>query len=165
MSKWFLAIFMLVNFVFSSAVFALKSDSQQPISIESDAGFYDEKKGISVYTGNVVIVQGTMRLEANKVEVSLDDRAIEKLVATGTPVTFKQSPGEGKEDMKGRALRAEYYPETKILIMLEKAVVWQGGNSTSSDRIEYNRISEVIRAGDNKSANKRVRMIFKPKSK
>ena len=162
-SKWFLSLFLLANIGFSSVAFALKGDNKEPISIESNAGFYDEKNGVSTYTGEVVIVQGSMRIEADKVVVSLDDTQIEKIVATGRPVKYKQKPSEGKEDMHGHALTAEYYPETKILIMLQEAVVWQGENSTKSERIEYNRMSEVLRAGDNKSAKKRVKIVFQPK--
>ena len=48
--------------------------------------------------------------------------------------------------------------------MMNEAIIWQGENSTASERIEYNRISEVIKAGDGKSATKRVRVILQPKS-
>jgi lipopolysaccharide export system protein LptA len=69
----------------------------------------------------------------------MKNREIQKLVATGTPVKFQQTPEEGKEDVHGNALTAEYYPETQLLILIEEAVVWQGKNSTASERIEYDR--------------------------
>ena len=163
-SKRFLRLFLLVNCICSSAAYALEKDTSQPISIESNAGSYDDKKGLSIYTGEVVIIQGSMRLEADKVIVYLDNREIQKLVATGTPVKFQQTPEAGKEDVHGHSLTAEYYPETKILIMMQQAVIWQGKNSTASERIEYDRASEVLKAGDGKSASARVRVILQPKS-
>lgn len=164
MNKWFFSVFFSLNIVSIPVSFALEGDASQPISIESNSGFYDDKKGISIYKGEVVVIQGGMRLDANKLVVYLENREIQKMVATGTPVKFKQTPEEGKEDVHGNSLIAEYYPETKVLIMLEEAVVWQGGNSTASERIEYDRISEVLKAGDGKSAAKRVRVILQPKS-
>lgn len=164
MNKWFLPLFFWVNLVLSPLVFALEDDTRQPISIESNSGFYDDKKGVSIYTGKVVITQGSMRLEADKLVVYLENREVQKMVATGTPVKFKQTPEAGKEDVHGDALIAEYYPETEVLIMMQKAVIWQGDNSTSSERIEYDRVSEVLKAGDGKSANKRVTVVLQPKN-
>lgn len=133
------------------------------ITLESDAGFYDDKQGLSVYTGKVVVEQGNMRLDADKVTVYMhEERQIYKLVAIGNPVKFKQSPELGKEDVHGHALVAEYLPETKLLVMTEKARVWQGQNSTASERIEYDRMSEIIKAGDEKSINQRVHVILQP---
>ena len=52
-----------------------------------------------------------------------------------------------------------------MLIMMQEAVIWQGGNSTASERIEYDRMSEVLKAGDGKSANKRIKVILQPKAR
>lgn len=163
MNKWFLPVFFLANMILVPVGYALEEDARQPISIESNSGFYDDKKGVSIYKGKVVIIQGSMRLEADKVVVYLDNREIQKMVATGTPVKFKQTPEVGKEDVHGNSLVAEYYPESELLIMMQEAVIWQGKNSTASERIEYDRISEVLKAGDGKSST-RVRVILQPKS-
>ena len=164
-SKWLFPVLLMgINLAFSPMVIGLEGDTAQPVSIESNSGFYDDKKGVSIYTGKVVIIQGSMRIDADKVVVYMKNREIQKLVATGTPAKFQQTPEEGKEDVHGNALTAEYYPETKLLIMIEKAVVWQGKNSTASERIEYDRIAEVVKAGDSGSENKRVHVILQPKN-
>ena len=164
-SKWLFPVLLMgVNLAFSPMVIALEGDTAQPVSIESNSGFYDDKKGVSIYTGKVVIIQGSMRIDADKVVVYMKNREIQKLVATGTPAKFQQTPEEGKEDVHGNALTAEYFPETQLLIMIEEAVVWQGKNSTASERIEYDRIAEVVKAGDSGSESKRVHVILQPKS-
>lgn len=164
MNKGILKIFFALMMTFCMHVYALESDTKQPVTIESDSGFYDDRKGLSTYTGKVVIVQGTMRLDADKVVVYLQDREIKKMIATGTPVKFQQTPEAGKEDVHGNSLIIEYYPETELLIMMQKAVIWQGGNSTASERIEYDRASEVVKAGQVGSSSKRVHVILQPKS-
>lgn len=164
-SKGLLFVFFWVCFADIPLVNALEGDKNQPITVDSDAGLYDDKKGLSIYIGDVVVIQGSMRLDADKVVVYLEDREIQKMVATGNPVKFQQTPEEGKEDVHGNSLIADYYPETKLLIMKEKAVVWQGKNSTKSERIEYDRTTEVLKAGDTASANKRVHVILQPKKK
>jgi len=164
-NKGLLWVFFWAYFMSISTVNALEGDKNQPITLDSDSGFYDDKKGLSIYTGDVVVIQGSMRLEADKVVVYLEDREIQKMVATGNPVKFQQTPEEGKEDVHGNSLIADYYPETKLLVMKQKAVVWQGENSTKSERIEYDRMSEVLKAGDTTSASKRVHVILQPKKK
>ncbi len=154
--------FFWANLILSPLVFALQEDTNQPISIESNSGFYDDKNGVSIYTGDVIIIQGSMRLEADKLVVYLDNREIQKMVATGEPVKFKQTPEVGKADVHGSSLVAEYYPESELLIMLQQAVIWQGNNSTASEKIEYDRISEVLKAGDGRSSAARVRVILQP---
>lgn len=162
--KWLLPAIMSVGIVYSPWAIALEDDARQPVSIESNSGFYDDKKGLSIYTGEVVVIQGSMRMDADKVVVYMQNREIQKLVATGKPVKFKQTPEEGEEDVHGNSLMAEYYPETQLLVMIKEAVVWQGKNSTASERIEYDRISKVVKAGDTASDNKRVHVILQPKS-
>ncbi|WP_428355471.1 lipopolysaccharide transport periplasmic protein LptA [Methyloprofundus sp.] len=157
-------MFIALSCAYSPWATALEDDARQPVSIESNSGFYDDKKGLSIYTGEVVVIQGSLRMDADKVVVYMQNREIQKLVATGEPVKFKQTPEEGKEDVHGDSLTAEYYPETQLLIMIKDAVVWQGKNSTASERIEYDRISEVVKAGDSESADKRVHVILQPKN-
>ena len=41
----------------SSTVFAIPSDRNQPISLLADRATYNEKTGITTYTGNVIIEQ------------------------------------------------------------------------------------------------------------
>ena len=121
---------------------------------------------MSVYTGDVIIIQGSMRMDADKVMVYMDDkREITKLVATGNLVKFKQIPEEGKEAVRGQSLRADYFPARKLLVLKQQAVIWQGDNSTASEYIEYDREQELIKAGDKVVTNKRVHVILQPSSK
>ncbi|MEQ1636150.1 MAG: lipopolysaccharide transport periplasmic protein LptA [Methylococcales bacterium] len=144
---------------------ALEGDSEQPITIDSNSATYDDKQGTSIYIGNVVAIQGSMRMEADKLVVFIVAGAIDKLVATGDPVKFKQLPDVGKEEIKGRSLTAEYYPAKKLLVLIKKAVVWQGQNLSSSELILYDSRNAVIKAGETASDTKRVHATFQPKEK
>jgi lipopolysaccharide export system protein LptA len=145
-------------FLWSSLALGLSSDSRQPIYIEADRASYDEGKGETVYQGNVRSTQGSLVVESDQMIVYQKGGKTEKIVAMGNPVRLKQTPDGGKEDIHGTGKRAEYYPETGILILFEKAVVWQGGDSTESDRIEYDSRRNLVKAGDPKSGQSRVRV-------
>lgn len=146
------------------AAAALESDSEQPIYIESNSATYDERKGISIYTGDVQVTQGSMHLDADELTVYLKDGKIDKWVATGNPARFKQTR-PGKEEIKAKSQRAEFYAEQSRLILIDKAMVWQGENTTTSDRIEYDTKNAIVSAGQKSSDAKRVRVTLQPKNK
>lgn len=156
---------LLAALCYSSQGFCLPTDSQQPIYIDSDTASYDEKAGISIYSGKVVYTQGSLVVHSDVMTFYITNGEIVKIVVTGKPVTFKQTPGEGKEDINGHSLIGEYYPPTAKLMFIKEAVVWQGGNKSSSDLIVYDTKNSVIKAGDTATSSKRVHTIFQPKAK
>lgn len=144
--------------------FGLSSDAKQPIYIEADTATYDEATGQTVYIGHVRSTQGSLIVDSDKMIVYQKGGKTEKVVAWANPVQLKQTPDGGKEDIHGTGQRAEYFPETGILILYDKAVVWQGGDSTESDRIEYDSRKNFVKAGDPQSNKSRVHVKLAPKA-
>jgi len=151
--------------LYGSFAMALESDAEQPITIDSNTATYDDKSAISTYTGNVITVQGSIRVNSDKLVVYFVDGDAEKLVFTGNPARFKQTPSEGAEDITAKALTGEYYPKKNLLILIDEATVWQGSGTYESKLIEYDSKNSVVRAGDKSSDSKRVRVLIKPKPK
>lgn len=149
----------------SSIAWALESDSEQPVYIDSNNAIYDEKAETSTYIGNVVATQGSIRIDADQLVVHLKNGGIVKLVATGKPSRFKQLPALGKEEMHGEGLSSEFYPEKNLLIFRHQASVWQGDAKQSSDYIEYDTKNSLLKAGEGGSDGKRVHSVIKPKPK
>ena len=52
---------------------ALESDQDQPITIESDQAELDQIAEVGTYTGNVVVSQGSFRLNADSMVVTVED--------------------------------------------------------------------------------------------
>ncbi|MGR9073501.1 MAG: lipopolysaccharide transport periplasmic protein LptA [Gammaproteobacteria bacterium] len=159
----FAAAFWLM--AYSSVSSALKGDSDQPIYIDSNSATYDDAKGVSIYIGNVVTTQGSMKMYSDELIIYIKNGDVTKMVATGNPVRFKQTPEVGKEDITGHSLRAEYYPDKTLLVLKEDAVVKQGENAYASDLIEYDSKNSIVKAGEKTSDTKRVHVIIKPKEK
>lgn len=164
-SGWMRVVMLVFLMTVNQLGLALEGDSEQPITIDSNSATYDDKQATSIYEGSVVAIQGSMRMEADKLVVFIVAGAIDKLVATGDPVKFKQLPAVGKEEIKGRSLIAEYYPAKKLLVLIKQAVVWQGQNLSSSELILYDSRNAVIKAGETSSDTKRVHATFQPKAK
>jgi len=147
---------------------ALDSDSKQPMYIEADSATYDEAKGETVYIGNVHTTQGSLDVQSDRMNVYQKNGKTDKIVAFGNPARIKQTPEPGKPDWHGTGQRAEYFPETGILILYDKALAWQGDKADSSDRvasdrIEYDSKKSVMRAGaSTNSGGKRVHVTLQP---
>jgi lipopolysaccharide export system protein LptA len=144
---------------------ALKSDSSQPIYIEANSATYDERKGETVYVGDVKATQGSLEVHGDQMVVYDQKGKTEKIVVTGNPSRLKQTPEGGKEDIHGTAQRSEYFPENGLLILYDKALVWQGQNTTTSDRIEYDIKNGLFKAGNPSSGNKRVHVKLQSQAK
>ncbi len=156
---------LLLLALYSAGVYALESDGDQPIVIDSNTATYDDVKAISTYTGNVISIQGSIRVNSDKLVVYFIDGEAEKMVFTGNLAKFKQTPNEGDEDITGQALTGEYYPKKNLLVLIGKATVWQGSGAYSSEFIEYDLKTSLVKAGEKESATKRVHVVLQPKGK
>jgi len=149
---------------------ALDSDGDQPINIEADSATYDEGKGETVYIGNVHTTQGSLDVLADKMIVYQKSGKTEKVVAFGNPAKIKQTPQPGKPDWHGTGQRAEYFPDTGILILYDNALAWQGdkpdtSDRVASDRIEYDSRKSLMKAGTPSGGSRRVHVTLQPESK
>lgn len=142
--------------LFVTSVAALESDRDQPIELAADSVDIDEGKGLSTYKGDVDLRQGTMRLRADIVTVYRSGRKTSKIVAEGRPVKFQQQSKKGP--VKGEARRVEYEVDSENLLMAGDAVLIQGKDSMRSDRIVYDRVRAVVKAGAAAKGRQRVRI-------
>jgi lipopolysaccharide export system protein LptA len=141
---------------------ALSSDREQPMHIESNQAELDEQKGISIYIGNVRVTQGTLVLTGEHMTVYQDGANLERLILLGKPATYRQRPDGKDEDMRAEALRMEYYAAPERVILLDEAVAWQGENSFRSDRIVYQVAQDRVEAGA-PDGGQRVHIILQPR--
>ena len=63
----------------------LKADTTLPVEINADALSISQADGMAVFSGNVMVTQGVMKLSANemRVQYGADKKGIEKLFASG----------------------------------------------------------------------------------
>lgn len=141
-----------------SVTLALQSDKDQPTYIEADSADMDDGKGVSIYQGNVVITQGSIRLTADKVVVTQKKDKADHLVATGRPVHFQQKMDDDQGLVKGRAKKVEYEADSEIIYLIDDAVLNQNKDIFTSDRITYDRAKAVVKAGASAKGKERVRV-------
>lgn len=147
---------------------ALESDRNQPISIEADAGSLDQKNQVTVFTGNVVIKQGSLNIRAQAVRVAQDKRGNQQIDAEGNPVHFGQQL-EDKGYVEGSGNQVAYESETGLVRLTGNAMVKRGGDVARGAVITYNMRTEVYTVLGSKVAgtpsgtkNGRVSVIIQP---
>jgi lipopolysaccharide export system protein LptA len=71
---------------------AAGADREQPINVRARSVEINEKTGIAVYRGDVVVRQGEMELRGERVEVRSRANRPEQIHAYGKPATVRQGP-------------------------------------------------------------------------
>lgn len=160
----FLCLSGILLYSFCGSVWALSSDREKPIQIEADLADINDKTGISVYTGNVIVVQGSMRITAQVLTVYTKDKVFTKMISTGNPATFRQRPDGKDENVAGEGKRIEYFGSRDTAYFYDNAKLEQAGSTFRSDHIAYDILNDKVNAGIT-SGDDRVKIIIKPQSK
>ncbi len=153
----FLAIFMAFN------VYGAEKKLREPLTIEADRAVIDEKKGLSVYSGNVVLIQGPNTFRADILTVyGSKENKIDKILAEGKPIHFRQKGVADQSDISGEALKFQFFATEKRLLLLGEAKLKQGNNFFSGDKIEYDTQRQIVTAEASKSSKERVKVTINP---
>ena len=163
-TKRLLRRLLLLGLLMPALLQALTSDKDQPMTLEADSASIDDGSGVSLYEGNVVVTQGSLKLWADKLWIHRRDGKTEKLISEGKPTHFEQLTDD-QQMIRGHALRAEFYPQKDELLLFDDAVLEQGEDRFSSDRIRYDRGTAQVRAGTSAQGKQRVQVIIEPQKK
>ena len=142
---------------------ALPEDRNQPIQLEASRGQIDQKTGISVYEGNVVISQGSMRLSAEVATIHVKDGGFQRMEATGNPVNLRYQPTADIPEILGVSQRVEYDVAGAKVIMSGRARLTQGQDVFTGDRVEYDLKSDIVRARG-AGNNGRIQFTIQPRT-
>lgn len=115
---------------------SLEHDTSLPVEVTSDTLNVANDEGRAVFDGNVVVIQGPMRLAAAKIEVQYSTDAgggndITKMTATGG-VTFANG------DDAAESREAVYDPDAGTLVMTGEVLLTQGPSVISGERLVVN---------------------------
>lgn len=149
--------------------FTAEADSDQPIEIEADTMMVEETKNTSTYEGDVVLTQGSLIINADRLIIREDRQGFQHSTSIGNPTTFKQKMKDSDEYIEGKALRIEYDGHMDKIHLYEEAFVKRGDDEVWGDYIMYDATSEFAQAlsrKDNDETSKkkgRTKAIIKPK--
>lgn len=171
MMKRLTCIVLLGLFYIAGPALAERADRDKPITLEADKVTIDDIKRVQILEGNVILTQGTLMIQSDKIVVTEDQYGFQRGTAFGGPkglARFRQKR-EGSEDwIEGEAERIEYDTRTEVAELFHRAWVKSGEDQLRGEYIWYDAISERYLASAGESSLKqpsRVRAIIQPKNK
>lgn len=110
--------------------------SDQPVEVVADQLDIDQQAGTALFTGNVLISQGELRLSGQRVDVSYaagptGETQIERVDASGGVTLI--NGGDAAE-----AERAVYLISTGEVVMTGDVLLTQGANAIAGERLTVN---------------------------
>ncbi|APZ52785.1 LptA/OstA family protein [Salipiger abyssi] len=111
----------------------MTQDTSAPVEVSADQLQINQSDGTALYTGNVVIGQGEMRLAAPRVLVIYTEGQgrIDRMEASGG-VTLVSGEEAAESD------RADYSIDTGVIVMTGNVLLTQGANALTSERMVVN---------------------------
>lgn len=111
----------------------IRADPGAPVEVAADSLRVDQDSGTAIFSGNVVIGQGSLRMGAGEVEVVYSDATgdIARLKAAGG-VTF------ATDTEAAEAQTADYDLTTGTLTLMGEVLLTQGASALSAERMVVN---------------------------
>lgn len=145
-----------------TSTLGLPEDREKPIQLEANRAQLDQKTGTSIYEGDVVITQGSMRLTANTVTIYTRDGTFQRMEAVGNPATLRYKPAVDKPEMNGVSQRVDYDAVAAKVVMTTNARITQGQDVFTGNRIEYDLGTDVVKARGKEGG--RVQFTIQPRA-
>jgi lipopolysaccharide export system protein LptA len=154
---------LLLALLVSPQALSLPEDSAQPIRIAADKAVRDEKTGLTVYSGNVHINQGSMRIEADTITFYRIETEGDKIVAEGSPAHLQQQPKADSALMHGWGEVIEFYRTEERIQLRQGARLEQDGTTVRGDVIDYYNPQRLFKeTGGDSEKKRRVEVIIPP---
>lgn len=148
---------------------AEKADRDQLLNITAGDAKWDQIKKVTVLTGNVVAIQGTMTIKSDQAWMTEDDKGNQTLVSHGKPVTFRQRADPDANGVvkwiDAQADRVDYTTQTHQAVLTGNARVKKGDDFVKGEVITYNTVTQIVESiggASNNTNNGRVNIIITP---
>lgn len=148
---------------------ALESDASAPIEIAADRLDIDNQAGTAIYTGDVDMQQGSMKLTADRVEIERSaEGGVSRVTAIGEGerAYIEQKPAPKDPIVKGWGRTIVYHAGKRRVELIRQAELHQGGDTFHGAYVEYflDRGQVQARSQSQGGERERVRMTLTPQS-
>jgi lipopolysaccharide export system protein LptA len=172
-------IILLLGIAAASGAQAEKADANKPTNIEANQMAYDDVKQINTFTGDVVLVRGTLILKADRMVITQDPAGYQYATLyakRGEKATFRQKRDGGPDLwIEGEAAdRIEYDTRTEVAKFYVNARVRLLDGAKPTDEVEGDFISYDSKqeffsvnntpTGASKAGAGRIRAIIQPRT-
>ncbi len=157
-------LLLLTLFTWSCVVnnaYARTDDGEKPIHITADSAELDENSGISIYRGDVKMVQGTTILHGDIITVYTANDEVEKMISVGNLATYEETTDDG-DIIYAESEEMIHNSAKKKVELFRRGKITQVGHVIRSDYILYLTEEGLIDTGTKKD---RIEITIQPKTK
>ena len=166
-------LFFILVILFTNQVLAERADRDKPVHLESDSatvkntGISDNKNRVSVFTGNVLLTQGTMTIRSDKMEIEENKDGFQNFTAYGNLVSYRQKSEGKNEYVEGWGKRMEFDSKTDKVEFFKQARLRRGADEVHGEYISYESTTEFFQVnnGTNTDSKNRVRAVIQQNKK
>lgn len=148
--------------LFAALTQALPEDRDLPMRITADKAERDDISGVTIYTGNVVLIQGTLKLESEKLTIYHSEEEPSEIIAEGNPARMEQRPEVDKAIMYARAQVITYYKSEERVHLQTDGFVEQDGLVVTGDSIDHFIEKQLTKAISDPNSEGRVVVVIPP---
>ena len=147
----------------SPAAHAMKISADEPIHINARTVEANEKTGVAVYRGNVVIEQGPLAIKADRVEIRSRKNKTDHIRATGKPAKLRQRTDGGEDESQAEADRIDYRAAEGKLDMTGNVSLRRGKDLFTGGALHYDLITKGMTATGEDGYDGRVHAVIQPR--
>ena len=125
---------------------ARSDDSEQPLHITADTAELNDKTGISIYRGNVRMVQGTTIITGDSVTVFTQERKVSKMISLGELATYQETADDG-DILFSEAEEMHFYKLEDRVELFRRGKITENDSVFQSEHIIYYLEDGLIDAG------------------
>ncbi len=168
MKRWTAAAVTTALILVSGAAHAQKGDSSTPVDVAADNQETINSKCITIFTGNVEILQNRSRMRAQKVTVYSAHKPGAATDSANACGAAQRMEAEGSvylvnEQQQARGDRAVYTFDNNIAVVTGDVVVVKGKDVARGDKLTVNTKTNDAKLESNtpgRTAQRRVRAVF-----
>lgn len=168
-------IFIFVIGLFPCFAFSLKSDKDQPVQVSANYSKSTQAANpeISILDGDVVIVQGSIKITSDhgtiyRIPAAASDvnaGQVSRMILTGKQAHLQQISDGDCRLMTANADKIDYNPLTKIAELTGGVIVLQQGRGEfRGEHMIYNTDTGDMESGSRNDSSGRVSMVMEPKT-
>jgi len=171
----FLVPALVLSLLSGGHALAEQADRLKPMQVEADKMQHDEGRQLTVLTGNVQAVKGTLVMRAARMEVQQDSKGQQVArfwAEPGQRVFFRQKREGLDEFVEGEAVQAVYDSRQDLMTLTDRAEVrtlreGRLADQVQGQRIVYNNSTEVVNVDgrvQGSDSRQRARAVLAPRA-
>ena len=142
--------------------YALRQDTDEPIRVNARSVETNEKTGVAVYSGNVLVEQGGLSFRADRIEIRTRNKRTDFIRATGKPAKLRQRADETTEEIRAEADRIDYRVASGQIEMTGNVTVHRGEDEFTGNVLQYDLDDKTLKASDDEKGDGRIHAVIQP---